>query len=511
MGASVGLAGSSLNIEECIRDTNLLYGALYEDGTLLAVFPQDDELGNARKACGSFKVFSVLVTRDLLRMDYKRSALGELVASFLLATPTRIIGDKHLFLEDRLEYLTRIFCEEVTRLAKLLEPSHHRAIIVPYMPIVSRMSRLSLVYPWLRRLYNAQLSDKGILSSLAKESIGIIEQLGLGARYKGLLVRLHDPVGCGLTSKSLFKGLSSTMTRGMEIAQIDLRGLLAPSRIASLVKAPRHPLLRDPLLLVRLDRARIATRLVSFEEHLLILSGISPSIGITKERKGIIRTAKLLSMGFKPSIVKDYQSPLAAKWLLASILTLHLPKPILAPRRRLMNEYEYTCRLIEEGFNTHEPILVDLRRIKAAYTYIEGHSVVDDIKANPNSITYKAIGSLIADLHRRGIVLWDANPSNFIVRDDEIYVVDLEQARDSTSYVEKAWDLAMAIYYSYIYNPRGIASRAARLVEGYLDNHGEKRIIVEASKLKYAAPFLTVIPFNVIEKVRRTLARLAGA
>ena len=68
----------------------------------------------------------------------------------------------------------------------------------------------------------------------------------------------------------------------------------------------------------------------------------------------------------------------------------------------------------------------------------------------------------------------------------------------------------MAVYYSIPYAIGGAPERALLLAGGYLEAGGSKEVILEASKYRYAAPFAAVVPPNVLEKTRRSLALAAG-
>ncbi len=443
----------------------------------------------------------MLAPLEAIKLDVQYSEAGELLAVMLIANLVCIEGDSDTYNRLVLSYLHRIISEELYSLYKRLNMLYRRLRIAPHMPILLRARKLARMYPWLRPLLNSTVSSGESHSRLRRLALEAAKDLYEPSREYGY--RLVAPLEPKLSE---YRPKQASLKGYLEALNL----YIDASRIIEGLTIKLHPVLRDPWLLARLDNARIATRLLSFEKQLYNLTGVEQALSKAKSTR-ILHATKILR-GFKPAIVKHYTSPIAAKWVLASLLTLHLPRPRVKPLSRLIAEYEYSMRLRSLGFNTPEPILIDHRRLKAAYTYIEGVDLIDLIKKNPAPPQYRLMGRMIAEIHRKGIALWDSNPSNFIYSRDkgELYVIDLEQARDAKSIEDKAWDLAVACYYSGIYAPYNLHTRVALIVEGYLEAGGEKEVVLEASRVKYMAPFLTAIAPNVLEKAKRTMRRLAS-
>jgi len=438
----------------------------------------------------------VAAPRSVMRGDIEASESAELIASLLLVKPMMVVGSWEEYWRDLVDYVSRISVGLDEELRRVFGEAYHRVRVAPHMPLVYRLSRIARFYTWMRSLFSCFLSEPQVHHWLRRIGGHVLsERLGLyeaDDRLPGFLRPTgREPPCCrGGGGGGGIAGLMSLV--------VDF------SRILEGLRVRLHPLLRDPFLLLRLDRARIATRLVRFEEQLYGLTGVAPMLA-RLERESLVRSVKRVSWrGFTTAIVKYYRGAVAFKWMLVYLLTLHLPRPRLAARRRLNAEYEYTCRLMEEGFYTHEPLLVDPRRLMAAYKYVEGKPL-DALVREGAVAVYEELGSLLAWIHGRGFALWDTNPSNFIYTGRGIYMVDLEQARRLGGVEEAAWDVALASYYLAILAPRTCTRAAAGLASGYLEAGGDPRVLEEAVKLKYMAPFIPLAPINLLERIRGSL------
>ena len=438
------------------------------------------------------------LTEKLVTADIEESALGELVASLLLLRPTRI-GDESLFWSFAAKYYERITVEEASRLRKLLRENIERTYIADIYPAIARLARLQRVLIWLKPSLYEECRRPVFyewLRSLARAA-------GIEARY----VRASDYAGAA--RKRRITRLTYSIPPSPSLVN-----LVDPSLILEALSAKTPPILRDPLLLVKLDGARIATRLVDFEEQLFAITSVRKALrrvkSLSKDKVSPIRSVEKVTIeGFKTAIVKKYRDITAVKWIVAAIASIPLPKPRLNPLSRLNAEYYYNRLLWEKGFNVPNPLLLDPRRRMAAYEYVEGMDLAQLLQKSPVPPVYREMGATLAEVHAYGVVLWDTNPSNFIDTPKGLYIVDLEQARRSSSVEEMAWDIALAAYFSAIYTPKEAATRARLIVDGYLSAGGGREVVAEASKPRYAIPFLVAVPPNTIERIRKAIASAA--
>jgi tRNA A-37 threonylcarbamoyl transferase component Bud32 len=447
----------------------------------------------------------ILLPERLVWDDVSEGALADAYAGLLLAPPAAVVGDRELLWSHITAYARRLLGEENYRFRRLLgEHLHRHALAARIAPLAARMARLARFYTWLRPLYRRAFLDPEGARWLHR----------VASTYSGgsLWLRLAEEPAVKPSRLPGATGARAAVELALEAASLDLLRAIPREALMEGVLSPMPPPLRDPVLFLRLDHARLATKLLGFEEQLHALTGVARLLRL--RRRGVIRSARLVETpeGFRPAIVKTYRDLSMAKWLLAALLSLPLPQPRLGPKKRLGAEYHYNRLLASLGYNVASPILVDPRRRMAAYTYIEGRTLVDLLRENSSHPIYHRYGGLLARLHRDGIALWDTNPTNAIVTPGgSIYLVDLEQAREAASLAEKAWDIAVAVYYSIPYSVSGAPERAVLLARGYIEAGGSPEAVLEASRYRYAAPFAAVVPPNVLEKTRRSLARAAGS
>jgi tRNA A-37 threonylcarbamoyl transferase component Bud32 len=477
-------------LENC--NAAYLLGFVYPSSGLRLYVGPGEETRIARLEGG----ICAVVERDAAKADVENGALAELYASLLLAAPEEVIGDENSLMEDVSAYVSRLLGEENYRYRRLLgEMLHRHAYAARIGPLVSRMSRLARFYTWLRPLYRRSVASKWLHY--------VAEAAGLRERWIHLSeAPIRKPQhGIVLTAAK------TAVEVAFEATSPSLLRAIPAEAVVEGVTSPLPPPLRDPLLYLRLDAARLATKLVSFEKQLYTLTGVEKAL--RARRKGVIRSAKLVETrdGFIPAVVKHYRDVTVAKWLLAALLSLPLPQPRLSPKTRLGAEYHYNRVLEEKGYNVAKPILVDPRRLRAAYRYIPGRTLAELLSENNVHKAYYSYGELLARIHRDGVALWDTNPSNVIqAGDGGLYLVDLEQAREAETLAEKAWDIAVAVYYSIPYALGGAAERARLMAQGYIDAGGDPAVIAESARYRYAAPFAAVVPLTVLERVRRALS-----
>ncbi|ABM80689.1 hypothetical protein [Hyperthermus butylicus] len=479
----------------CSSDSRLL--AVYE---LSPSYVLELRLGGETCAIRSGDKVVLTVDEDLFVSDIESSTLGETLASLLLLKPVETRNwEEYKLLAGR--YLERLRFEEARRLQKLLQVNVERAYMADIYPAIARLSRLQHLYLWLRSPLNTALRSSKYYEWLRR--------LAKWPRF----IRIADVIGDREEGKSRSVRFSAL---AQSLSSTSLISLIDPALLMEGFSVRPHPLLVDPLLLVRLDSAKLATRLLDFEEQLYALTGVKRLLdmakSVMKQRVAAIRSVELVEVaGFRTAVIKRYRDVTAVKWIVAAITSLPLPKPRLNPLSRLNNEYYFNRLLAEKGFNVPEPILVDPRRRIAAYSYVEGTDLAAALQRSPLPPVYRELGGLLAAVHQEGIVLWDTNPSNFIDSPRGLYIVDLEQARRSTRIEDMAWDIAVAAYYPAIYSPREAAARARLIAEGYLHAGGSEKVIVEAAKPRYAAPFIVAVPPTTLEKTRKALLKATGS
>ncbi|GEM_PF-4600257 len=476
-----------------------------------------DIVDRGLKTAGRDKTIYIKIGRDLFLKDIREKTYGEIISSLLLAYPHTIEGDVTLVEQAIRDYLKNSISEILQKTSKIFGELVQDIEISPMYIYVAKMSSLYRVYQWLKPFYNRTLNHAESLKKIQTLSVEALRELDIPARRwvkaRSILEKVDKQ-----TTKTLFDKVSRIKEVATTIPEIEPSiipaTLLASLTIRTLTEKP-HPLLRDPLLLVKTRDVKIATTLTPFQTQLYKLTGVEQLLRDKQSRKmtrrGIVRSSFILDIsGFKPVIVKHYRDVTSIKWIIARVATLQLPKPILSPRKRLLNEFKYNRLLASLGFKTPDPVLLDPRRLIAAYTYVEGVDLIELLKEDRAPETYRDLGKLLAKLHAHGISLWDANPSNFVYTESgELYLVDLEQARSPASFDEKVFDIAIASYYTIMYEPSEAPKRAKLIAEGYLEEGGDAKTIHSATNYKYVTPFIAEAYLLSLDKTRKALRLVA--
>ncbi|MCP8317105.1 MAG: hypothetical protein H3Z51_09655, partial [archaeon] len=128
---------------------------------------------------------------------------------------------------------------------------------------------------------------------------------------------------------------------------------------------------------------------------------------------------------------------------------------------------------------------------------LDGH----DVDKSPISMYGESVGYA----HKHGYSLGDTKPSNAILSDEKIFLTDLEQASE---HGDKAWDIALFIYYSnkLTLNVSGARTITKEFLKGYLKT-GSFDIVKEALNPDYLAPFQAILAPNVIKAIREEMSK----
>jgi len=139
-------------------------------------------------------------------------------------------------------------------------------------------------------------------------------------------------------------------------------------------------------------------------------------------------------------VVKRFSDLPSLKWLIS------LPfKPLypftLSACERLKREYGF-FKAGHGRFKTPRVYLVDWKDKTLEREFIDG------VKLSSMEIleAVDILASTLASLHREGWCLGDSKPSNFILKDGVIYIIDGEQAVKSNSENYRIWDLTFTLF-----------------------------------------------------------------
>jgi Kae1-associated kinase Bud32 len=204
----------------------------------------------------------------------------------------------------------------------------------------------------------------------------------------------------------------------------------------------------------------------------------------------------------KKVLVKRFKDWSGFKWFPLSMWTLGARTFAVLGRSRLARECAISEFLRCEGLNVPKILHVSHSERLIFMEYIEGEDLSNTIKRIGTATSRKKVekdlakiaevGEMFAQVHALNVTLGDTKPENVIVDpNDQVYLLDFEQASHDG---DKAWDVAVFLYYSGhylqpLYSNGKAASITKAFVKGYLKGGGDVNTIKRAGNSKYTRIF----------------------
>ncbi len=139
-------------------------------------------------------------------------------------------------------------------------------------------------------------------------------------------------------------------------------------------------------------------------------------------------------------VSKCYSSVFGLKWFIISGMFYTFPYAS-QPLERMGREIEFfTFRW--KGIGVPKIIDMDYDRICLFREFIDGKEVGKDRES------FELIGKALRKIHEAGFVMGDTKLSNFMIKDDEVFVIDAEQAIRNASKDYIAWDILVFLLFS---------------------------------------------------------------
>jgi tRNA A-37 threonylcarbamoyl transferase component Bud32 len=204
----------------------------------------------------------------------------------------------------------------------------------------------------------------------------------------------------------------------------------------------------------------------------------------------------------KKVVVKRFKDWSGFKWFPLSLWSFGARTFAVLGRSRLEKECAISEFLRCEGFNVPKILHVSHNERLVFMEYIEGENLSSTIKRIATSKSREKtekdlakimrVGKIFAQVHFLNVTLGDTKPENIIFDpDDKIYLLDFEQASHDG---DKAWDVAVFLYYSGhylqpLYSNGKAESIARAFISGYLKGGGDVNTIKKACASKYTRVF----------------------
>lgn len=202
----------------------------------------------------------------------------------------------------------------------------------------------------------------------------------------------------------------------------------------------------------------------------------------------------------KKVVVKQFLDWSNLKWLPLSMWSFGTASFSVLGTSRMEKEYAITNYLYNNGFPVPQIFHVSYPKRLLFEEYIQGNQLVKTVKEifdssnSPNVSNLelvKKVGGMVAKAHGLGVTLGDCKPENFIVTQNGIFLLDLEQASRNGN---KTWDVAEFLYFTGHYcppmssvNPAIVISKM--FIEGYLEAGGDKQTVKRAASPRYTKVF----------------------
>ena len=202
-------------------------------------------------------------------------------------------------------------------------------------------------------------------------------------------------------------------------------------------------------------------------------------------------------------LAKRFKDWSGFKWVPLTLWSLGARSFSVLGQSRLAKECAISDFLRKEGVNVPKILHVSNAERIVFMEYIDdAENLSDALKrvatsSDPATTAevvskVRSVGEIFAQVHAHKVSLGDTKPDNVLIkRDGTIFLIDFEQA---TQDGDKAWDIAVFLYYSghYLqptYNNGKTESIAKAFIDGYLKGGGSVYNVRKAGTSKYTRVF----------------------
>ena len=477
-------------------------------------------------------IYLFAVDRWIFERDIERGFLGEAIASKLVFPHSALLGDAYLHLKEVI-LKKRLILELLENLALNFPELASRIQIQPqyfkYEVLLNRVRAFPLL------AYGLDLSNESEyreIESLASynEALSQLEREGQIYFFESyvkmsnkLIMRSQDPrirfINLSRNApRALFSSFFGFLPQVMNIASANTEAFLRTQKI-NWRQLDLTSFSVDPQKYVYFQTS---SGLLSLSEKIDIKGFVqkmllgSPSEDIEVQPiGGLLNDVYLISAHSNEIenkvIAKRFKDWSGFKWFPLTLWSLGARPLAVSGQARLAKECATSEFLRSEGFNVPKILHVSNAERLIFMEYINGENLSQAIKRIASTLKGQTIenelteigkaGELMARVHSHNITLGDTKPENMIVtQDGTIYLIDFEQAIRGG---DKAWDVAVFLYYSGHYispiaNPDAAELITKAFIQGYLAGGGKKETIKKAWSAQYTKVFSIFTPPQVI-------------
>ncbi len=213
--------------------------------------------------------------------------------------------------------------------------------------------------------------------------------------------------------------------------------------------------------------------------------------------KSLYLQSKLVKLDEKEYVIKCYSTSAGIKWYFISSFFRSYPYAS-DPKERMNREIDFFTRPWKEiGI----PKIIDM-------DYDTNCIMRDYIKGRPieREDDFVMLGKTFRIIHENGIALGDTKIENFIVN-DKIYVIDAEQAIQTSDERYFAWDILVFLLflsYKYINDLKSFEKMTRIFLNSYNPTQKEISYLLDVRNIGLLTLFLP-ISLNLIKKITAEL------
>ncbi len=186
-----------------------------------------------------------------------------------------------------------------------------------------------------------------------------------------------------------------------------------------------------------------------------VVKNLRDAIGITKASQlldkvviidKVISQVEIMEVSGSKYVRKRYDKEVGIfKWLPPSLMLKELYPFTLNPKERLLREVAFFSSKWDV-FNVPKVIRYDIEKLELIREYVDGKVI--SLRCYDEA---ELLGKAMAEIHSKDYALGDVKPTNFIIRNARLYVIDAEQSVSKATLNMKCWDLVcLALIASYM-------------------------------------------------------------
>jgi Kae1-associated kinase Bud32 len=495
--------------------------------TILVIRDFQPRLMSYVKIVGRRSIIFFAVDQWVFERDVERGFLGEALADTLIFPHTALLGEEYLHTQEVL-LKKRLILESLENLVLGFPELSYRLHIKPeYFMYEVMLNRVRIFPPLaygLSNFMNGEAPRKEVelvfrgymeaLQQLEKEKKVNLSH-GFVMLPKKFVVESQNPK---VRLANISKNAPRTLFTSVFAAFPQLLNFFSQNT-ENLLKFQKFTVKRE---------ADVTRRFVDPQKYLFVptaegLVSLADRVGIDAFARKMLLNGENSRIEFEPVggvlndvylikaypngeekkvLVKRFKDWSGFKWFPLSLWSFGARTFAVLGRTRLARECAISEFLRCEGLNVPKILHVNHGERLVFMEYIEGENLSNIIKRIATATGRKRtdrdlskiaeVGEAFAQVHSLNVTLGDTKPENVIVApDDKIYLLDFEQASHDG---DKAWDVAVFLYYSghYLqpwYSNGKAESIAKAFVSGYLKGGGNVDTVKKAGNSKYTRIF----------------------